>query len=458
MTHIDRTPVIRQTIESSLDAAGLSSAGFTAKPQAGLRSWFDVTGLAAASIGAACAEISALANPDASQEDTQVDPRLASLWFGMSIKPVGWELPPIWDAIAGLYQTSDGWIRLHTNAPHHKQAALEVLACDADRTAVATAVRVWRAQTLENAIVERGGCAAEQRSIQAWNSHPQGKAVNAEPLVGWSERGRVESFAVGPAAPLRGLRVLDLTRVLAGPVATRFLAAFGADVLRIDPPGWSEANIVPDVSLGKRCATLDLANEEDRHRFLSLLRDADLLVHGYRPDALERLGLGSVARARINPGLIDIALCAYGWTGPWRHRRGYDSLVQMSAGIAHLGMVRSDDQRPTPLPVQALDHATGYLMAAAAVRALRIRNDRGRALAARLSLARTAALLIETLQDGWPVPLAAATASDFSESTEITDWGPAQRLRFPARLAQVEPDWKIPAHELHSHSANWESS
>ena len=189
------------------------------------------------------------------------------------------------------------------------------------------------------------------------------------------------------ARPLAGVRVLDLTRILAGLIATRFLAGFGAEVLRIDPPNWDEPTIAPEVTLGKRCARLDLSGAGGRERWLALLSQADVVIHGYRPDALERLGLGVETRRRARPGLIDVSLDAYGWTGPWAGRRGFDSLVQMSSGIAEEGMRRASAEIPTPLPAQALGHATGYLMAAAAVRGLSASRASGEGSLVRVSLA-----------------------------------------------------------------------
>ena len=200
--------------------------------------------------------------------------------------------------------------------------------------------------------------------------------------------------------PLAGVKVLDLTRVLAGPAATRFLAGYGADVLRIDPPDWNEPAIEPEVTLGKRCARLDLRQASDRSRFELLISEADLFIHGYRPEALDALGYGEDIRRALNPSLVDVRLDAYGWSGPWRSRRGFDSLVQMSTGIAAAGRAWCGGDKPVPLPVQALDHATGYLMAAAAVHGLALRLSRGQATSAGLSLARTAALLMGTPRQG----------------------------------------------------------
>ena len=166
--------------------------------------------------------------------------------------------------------------------------------------------------------------------------------------------------------------MLDLTRVLAGPVATRFLAGFGADVLRIDPPEWDEPAVVPEVTLGKRCARLDARTDDGRAHLRRLLAEADVLVHGYRPGVLDSLlGVDADGRAELRPGLVEVCLDAYGWTGPWSARRGFDSLVQMSSGIAEAGMRWAGRDVPTPLPVQALDHATGYLMAAEVIDGLR---------------------------------------------------------------------------------------
>ncbi|WOJ97404.1 CoA transferase [Congregibacter brevis] len=425
---------------------------------AALPSCFDVTGLAVASIGAACAELAALAGRPSDQQ-VVVSRRLASLWFGMSIRPQGWEMPPVWDAIAGLYRSKDNWIRLHTNAPHHRHAALDVLSCEAIREDVAARVSQWTAEDLEREIVGNGGCAAALRSKEEWDAHPQGVASQEEPLIAWTEgESTASALSFGTESlPLKGLRVLDCTRVLAGPVCTRLLAGYGAEVLRVDPPGWDEANVEPEVTLGKRMTTLDLRESADKQCFEKLLASADVFIHGYRSDALEGLGLGDERRRAINPALIDVSLSAYGWTGPWATRRGYDSLVQMSSGIVHEGMLRGDGKTPTPLPVQALDHATGYLMAAAALRALRVRREAGTALSARLSLARTAVLLKGTVRNGTSVAFTDEDIADLTTDLESTYWGPARRVRFPVIEGLAPPNWRHPARPLHSDASEWPS-
>jgi len=425
------------------------------------RSAFAVTDLANASVAAVGLELSRLIealNLASQAPEVTVNQRLASLWFSYSFRPEGWELPSLWDSIAGVYQTADGWIRLHTNLPHHRRAALKVLGCAGGREAVAAAVKHWQADSLEGEIVSAGGVAAAMRSRSEWLAHPQGRAAAAEPLIHWAAprairlRERPEATA---ARPLAGLRVLDLTRVLAGPVSTRTLAGFGAGVLRIDPPGWDEPGVITDISLGKRMAALDLTKGEDRLVFETLLAQADVLVHGYRPGALDGLGYGRETRGLIAPNAVEVTLDAYGWTGPWAARRGFDSLVQMSAGIADAGRIWSETDSPHPLPVQALDHATGYLMAAAVLSALAAAARGETVPAAHLSLARTAELLagMQRLADGPEIRKPAD--SDYAPGTENSAWGPGRRLAAALHLDTSPLHWNLPANRCNSAPACW---
>ena len=385
------------------------------RSEGSLPSAFFTTELAAASIASAGLALGEWLESDSGAGTSLVvDRRLASFWFSTSLRPQGWAPPGMWDAIAGNYATRDGWIRLHTNAPHHRDAALRVLGTGNDREQVAAAVAGWNAGDLELAIVAEGGCAAQMRSWDAWKAHPQGIAVAREPLV-LRDLQLVSAPAldieIDRERPLAGLRVLDLTRVLAGPVATRFLAGFGAEVL----------------------------------------------VHGYRADALERLGFGADVRRTIAPGLVDVSLNAYGWSGPWSNRRGFDSLVQMSSGIAEAGRIWRGEDKPVPLPVQALDHATGYLIAAAALRGLAERRRSGRGSRWRLSLARTAHCLLEAgVSSVGALELAAETAADLAPGIESTTWGPARRLRAPLQFAGSPLYWEWPASALGSAPAAWQ--
>ena len=425
----------------------------------GLKSVFAVTDLASAAVATAALSVAELIRSAHGQSILiGVDRRLSSMWFGLSIRPLGWSLPALWDPIAGDYRARDGWIRLHTNAPHHRAAAERVLGAQGGKEAVARAVASWSKTELESAVVEEGGCAAEMRSIDEWAQHPQGLAIANEPLIHVvpTTPGPTPRWTVPANRPLEGLRVLDLTRVLAGPVASRFLAGYGADVLRIDPPGWDEPGVVPEVTLGKRCARLDLRNAADQVVFEALLSTADVLLHGYRPSALGALGFGAAQRRKLSPGLIDVCLDAYGWLGPWAMRRGFDSLVQMSTGIADCGMRRLQAEKPTPLPVQALDHATGYLMAAAAIRGITGRLRRGGGCEVRFSLARTAKLLIDHGSNHQDPPLLAETQADHSPAIEATDWGQAQRLAPPALVSGAPIGWYHPARNLGSAVPRWQ--
>jgi hypothetical protein len=455
---------ILQSFETT-DVSGryrFQDIGMSVSRPENLASCFDVSGLAANSILTAVKCLFELTGACGLEQDTScqaiVDQRLASLWFGQSLYPDGWSLPPAWDDLAGDYLTRDGWIRLHTNAIHHRKAAVSVLNCDDDRKAVENAVRNRLSAELESAIVNAGGCAAEMRSLEQWKSHPQGQAIAKEPLVIWNEHGSTEILKPANTLerPLKGIRVLDLTRVLAGPVATRFLAAYGADVLRIDPVDlWDDSVNAPEMSLGKRCAGLDLRKSKDRNVLISLMSMADVFVHGYRPGALEKLGFNEQQCREINAGLVTVSLSAYGWSGPWAQRRGFDSLVQMSSGIADAGMIWKNSRIPHPLPVQALDHATGYLMAAAALYGIAERIRSGRVMSARLSLAKTADLLSHYLIGNGSPELNPVDVGDFSSDIENTVWGLAKRLKFPLTITNVTPGWDYPAGHLRSSSPAW---
>lgn len=451
----------RQFLTTILRDLGITSeiaANIRFSGPGNLPSVFATSDFAAAAVAAAGAAVAELvATRFGSTPHVAVSRRLSSLWFGWSIRPDGWTLPAPWDPIAGDYRTADGWIRLHTNAPHHRAAALSVLGVAADKAEVSCAVADWKADTLETAIVQSAGCAAAMRSMATWATHAQGESVNREPLLAIraTDDSGDSTMSSTPGRPLQGIRVLDLTRVLAGPVATRFLAGFGADVLRIDPPTWDEPGVIPDVTLGKRCARLDLRSSDGRAVLLDLLGRADVLVHGYRSDALDNLGLDAPTRREIRPGLVDVSLNAYGWSGPWRNRRGFDSLVQMSAGIADAGMRILGKDRPTPLPVQALDHATGYLMAAVVVRGLTQRFATGQGFEGRTSLARTAQLLVSGPGGTGTGNLGRAEEKDWSEPIEATEFGPARRLRSPLTIGDVPMRWDRPAEKLGSSAPAW---
>ncbi|GIG23409.1 CoA transferase [Cellulomonas chitinilytica] len=295
---------------------------------------------------------------------------------------------------------ADGWVRLHANYPHHLRALHDALG--ADPLAV---IGTMSATDVEDAVVAAGGVAAAVRTEQEWAASDPGAAVRALPVL------RLARVGDGrPRAPrLDGLRVLDLTRVIAGPVGTRTLASYGADVLRLDSPRLPEdPAALLDTGPGKRHARLDLATSDGRERFEDLLDGADVLVQGYRPGALDRFGLSSAALAERRPGLVVVTLSAWGTDGPWAGRRGFDSIVQAATGIADV--TRADDGTPGALPAQALDHAAGHLVAAAVMRAV-TQTGGGGTWHAHLSLAQLATWLLGAPRSTLP-PTAPAPDAD----------------------------------------------
>ncbi|WP_394688737.1 CoA transferase [Hoeflea sp.] len=452
------TGLMISALWSALDGSPEWSGKVDILGEGALPSVFAVSDFATAAVATAGLALSEWVHARSGQvQPVAVNRRLASLWFGFTIAPQGWALPPAWDAVAGDYACKDGWIRLHTNAPHHRDAALRVLDVEADRAAAAARVAGWNGDELEAAIVAAGGCAAVMRSRREWAQHPQGRAVLSEPVMGMEAGGKAAAFdaAFDPSRPLAGIRVLDLTRVLAGPVATRFLAGFGADVLRIDPPTWAEPGVVPEVTPGKRCARLDLKTAAGLEQFKALLAGADVLVQGYRADALDALGLGADVRAALRPGLLDVSLNAYGWSGPWLNRRGFDSLVQMSCGLAEAGIQAGGAGQPVPLPVQALDHGAGYLMAAAALRGLSLRQTKRIGSRWRTSLARVGGFLSDWPQTPEEVQIGKPLDADYADQIEITDWGPAARLCSPLMLGETMMAWDRPAGDLGTSAPAW---
>lgn len=427
----------------------LGALEFTGSP-GGLPSRFQVGALANATIGVAtlaAAEFWALRRGKTLPRVT-VERPLASVAFRCEqlLIPIGWTLPAIRDLITGDYEAADGWIRLHTNYSHHREAVIRVLGVAAEKRQVAAAVKSRHAEELERAVVGAGGCAAALRSIAGWQLHAQGMALANESLCIWDGRSPRQPTRSEPDSPLGGIRVLDLTRVIAGPIGARYLAAFGADVLRLDPPGFYEVPaLLPVTTRGKRCAALDLTDPAQRNTWQKLLSQADILIHGYRPGAMETLGYSTSRLRELNPALAIVRYDAYGWSGPWVERRGFDSLVQMSSGIAHPG----NDGRPTPLPAQALDHGTGYLIAAAACRAL----SEGYACA-HLSLARTARLLVELGTDGDAGASEYADVSDFLELTN-SEWGPLREVRCPGSIEGYDVRWRHRAGSLARHEPSW---
>jgi CoA-transferase family III len=383
--------------------------------------------------------------------------------------------PPVWDPLAGDYPAATGWVRLHTNYRHHRDAALSALSglsalpalgVRVDRDAVAAAVARWDAVELEEAITAAGGCAAALRSRSEWRAHPQGMAIAERPLLEVRRQSGGEPEPL-PAAvtrvgtwagrPLGGVRVLDLTRVIAGPTAGRVLAAWGADVLRVDPPGFDEMPVlILEATTGKRTTALDLRRPPDRERFDALVRGADVLLTGYRPGAMAGLGYGPRRLAELRPGLVTATLSAYGTTGPWAGRRGFDSLVQLATGLADEARIAAGADHPVPLPAQALDYLTGWLLVTGIAEALRRRATDGGGWHVEATLARTAHWLDDLGRtDGLAIPEPGPEVTD-PFMVELT--GPLGRtahVACPGAIGRHHPQWMTGPVPLGHHRPAW---
>lgn len=433
-----------------------------------LSSPFPVVDFAAATFAAAGLAASQLIH-DAGlgAPDVRVDRKNATTWFDFPIAPSRLIDEPLPHGIHSKwmveFQTRDAqWIRVQATYPTLRQRLFESLEIKGDLNDVAEALSVLNADEAEDRLIAGGAAAAVARSLDDWRHHPQGAAVAREPVAAREDTLLgADSWRPTPGRPLLGVRVLDLTRVVAGPMATRYLAALGAEVLRLDAPNSDEVLLgkANDIVLGKRWALLDIKTPEGREHFKKLLASTDVLVHGYRPGALDGLGFDQETRSSLRPGLVEVALCAYGWTGPWRERRGFDTLVQFSSGIAHevsrwanqdpdrriplnaLGH-SVDATRPRHLPVEALDFGTGYQLAAAVLEGLRRRMNTGLGSVTKMSLARSAALLANggspQYQETFRLPIEA----DFLDDRIYSMGGKAsQRLTFPLTIENTPHFW-----------------
>ncbi|MFG6504596.1 CoA transferase [Microbacterium sp. P05] len=376
-----------------------SAASRSVSPSAGIswRSIFPVAELALDSVGFVSAQLDRAGDERGVEPsaDATLDPATVAASFGSErLFRINGAAPQIWAPLSGFFRAEDGWVRTHANYPHHAAALRALLDLDADAGAeeVRQATARWGRFALEEAAVGAGAVVAAVREQAEWAQHPQAEALENTPLIGHRVSGAAAArpWSSGALLPLDGVRVLDLTRVIAGPIATRDLASAGAEVLRIDDPHRPEADWQHlDTGQNKRTARLDLTVAADRDVFDRLLAAADVLVTGYRPTALDRFGLSPAALADSHPGLVIGSVSAWGSRGPWSRRRGFDSIVQATIGIALAEQEAQGTQAPGALPVQALDHASGHLLAAAIVHALVAQRTDGGSHEVSVALART---------------------------------------------------------------------
>lgn len=368
--------------------------------------------------------------------------------------------PPAWDAIAGVYRTRDEkFVRLHTNFPHHRDAVCRVLSCKPERDDVQAALLQWDGEAFETAAYAAGGVVALMRSHDEWSATPHAKALAGVPLISITKIGEAapKPWPAGDR-PLAGIRVLDLSRVIAGPVAGRTLAVHGADVLLISGP---DLPAIPwltiDTGRGKLTSFVDLKREQGRGVLRDLLAGADILSQGYRPRAIAGLGFSPDDAARISPGIIYVTLSAYGHAGPWAERRGFDSLVQTATGFNHAEGQAAGVDGPKELPAQMLDHATGYFMAFGAMMAKARQAREGGSWHVQVSLARTGQWLwnLGRLADGLGTrDLTGEMVMPFIEETS-SGFGALRSVRHSAILSKTSALWARPAMPLGSHPPQW---
>lgn len=363
------------------------------------------------------------------------------------------------DPLTGFYQSADQrWVYLHCNFGNLKRVNLHVLECRDDRAEVGRAVRARAGLELEEALFDGGGCGALVRTEDEWNALPQSAAVASEPLIELVRIGDADPPPQVPAnRPLGGIRCLDLTRVLAGPTSTKVLACQGADVLRIEREDLSDSGFFDlDTGLGKRAAFMDLRRPADLAAMDRLVAGCDVFVQAYRPGALAQRGLSTNQLAARRPGIVTVNLSAWGSLGPWRLRRGYDTVVQAANGLAWL----DPDAPPRFMPVAAQDYLAGYLMAFGAMAALCRRQREGGSWQVNVSLAgvghwlRAQGRLDETRWTNAPADLdEAALQTDLAHSSGVA--GELTHLKPMPAMTLTPPRWNLSAPIKGLHAAQW---
>jgi crotonobetainyl-CoA:carnitine CoA-transferase CaiB-like acyl-CoA transferase len=401
------------------------------------------------------------------RQEVSVDLRqaVASLRSGHYLQVNGAAVSTDRNPVMGVYPAKNGrWSYIHANFPNHRAAAMSVLGVPEEREAVRQAVAKWDALELEEAILAAKGAGGMVRSMSEWAKHPQAAAIASLPLM------EILKIADSPPEPLpeaerplSGVRVLDLTRVLAGPTSARTLAEHGADVMKITAPhlpniGYQEY----DTGHGKLQAHLDLRQSQDVETLRGLVREADVFTQGYRPGTLGNRGLSPEALSQLRPGLVYVSMCAFSHIGPWASRRGFDTVVQTVSGITARQAELFPGANPGPqfYPVSAIDYLTGYLMAFGAMVALARRAREGGSWLVRISLAQTGRWLV----DRGEVPQAALKDVDKElYPAEIARWSiesdtPVGRLRHlgpTVRMSETAPYWARPSAPLGHHQPVW---
>ena len=369
---------------------------------------------------------------------------------------------PDFAELSGLYQCHDGWLRIHANFDHHRDVALAALGLPAgsgiSRAQVEESALSWAIDNLETAIIENGGACACVRTFEEWDKLPQSISVATLPLVEISKLGEADCKSLPAMSkdhpPLSGVRVLDLTRILAGPVSGRTLAGYGADVMLINSPALPNIDNIAETSRGKYSAHIDLHTASGQQSIHSLLSDCHVFTQGYRPGAMESHGLSAQELADRYPGIIYTSLSAYGRCGPWNTRRGFDSLLQSASGFNMAEANAMGNDRPTALPMQMLDYASGFLMAFGTQAALLKQLNEGGSWHVQVSLARTGHWLRSMGQQvdwcGCDTPDSGAYLKPYPSG-----YGQLHALPHPVKFSHSTVDWRIPSSPPGTHEPRW---
>jgi crotonobetainyl-CoA:carnitine CoA-transferase CaiB-like acyl-CoA transferase len=413
-----------------------------------------------AAAGLAAAEIWKLRKGEAQQVTVDTRHAVVECRSERYLRLDGKPPPPTWDPTAGVYRARRGrYVRLHTNFAHHRAAVCKVLGCEPERDKIQAALMEWEGEAFETAAYAGGAVVSFMRSPDEWSATAHAKALGALPVLTIEKIGEAppKPWPAGER-PLAGIRVLDLSRVIAGPVAGRTLAVHGADVLLVYGP---DLPAIPwltiDTGRGKLSTFIELASEEGRAKLRELLAQADIFSQGYRPQAIARHGFSPEEAARISPGIVYVTLSAYGHAGPWSGRRGFDSLVQTSTGFNHAEGAAAGIEGPKELPAQMLDHASGYLMAFGAMMAKARQAREGGSWHVRVSLAQTGRWLwnLGRVADGFSQPdLKSDAVTPFMEDVP-SGFGALSAVRHSAILSETPAAWARPAVPLGTHKAEW---
>ncbi len=356
------------------------------------------------------------------------------------------------------HRTKDGRYFLpHMGLSHLAEKILGILGCRYELDAIIRAVSQWDASELEDAVAAAGACGAMVRSAGEWLAHPQGAALSAKPVI---EIIRIGDSPPEPLPddiderPLAGVRILDLTRILAGPTCARTLAEHGADVLMVTAEKLPQAlYFVMDTGHGKRTTFLDFDREEELQRLRGLVSGADVFSQGYRPGVMEKHGLSPEELAEMRPGIIYVSMNCYGYDGPFASRAGWEQLAQAVTGMAD----EQGEDCPRLLPAAACDYTTGYLAAYGTLLALGLRAREGGSWHVRTSLCQSAMLIQRQRRleyDCRTMDIDPAVIDGISLVSQ-TSWGEMRHLGPVLQMSETRPCWKIPSSPLGSHAPVW---